>query len=797
MTTHMLSDVKTALQGARIEAIHPGLRFHRLLKPGNGEITKRSLADLAIDQPFQDGGLRERVVTQLREWLTAVGAELFELRSKEPLALHLAAASVAENAAMCFHPIYGFPYIPGSGLKGLARNYAETYWVPAQTDPTAAFLTVERIFGWAPGSRERRAIDKIGKTHTEQKPWIPLVSERQQQESSARGSVIFHDAYPTTEPQLQIDIVNPHYPKYYQGNDLPVEWDSPVPVPFLSLVAKNSFLFALQPCNGTTTQKDLETAKNFLLWGLTVLGAGAKTASGYGRFSKTNQDVQFQPNPKEKPSRVVNVSLLTPAFYAGNSEDRGQSCTFRGGTLRGLLRYWWRTIYTGILRDPGDLRRLERIVWGGVGEFGEHGAALSSPVSISVVAKSTNPPAEQFNRNDLVEHFNFDTPRREQKRTSGLGFVTFGMSDGGKQRYCLSEGAWAIQIAARRPTELPDAKRISPRDLVDQTILALWLLCQLGGSGSKARHGFGALTLAPTLPLTNLIDGLRLSHSSLDELVTDMQTVVTRAQSFAISVLGSAAVLTRPVTEPASASLPWLLEGNRWQHFVKEYQLRPGQPWVWMDQIGNAKQSIAKRYAHQLEKRGLGLPRTIPSRQRGEEWLIDGDRLKRHASPIHSRPILRNEEAFVRILAFPSKALGGFSTNSNFLHTVISDLQEELEQTRAAKHPNKPWRGASRPNAIAPVAQANRPRAGNVTPRNIRKYPEGQTLPKDMVDCQLIEEKTKKGGWKFRELGTGQVGPISNSAQVPSDKKPGDIVKLKVIFSTVGEPQGSWTKESN
>jgi len=66
-----------------------------------------------------------------------------------------------------------------------------------------------------------------------------------------------------------------------------------------------------------------------------------------------------------------------------------------------------------------------------------------------------------------------------------------------------------------------------------------------------------------------------------------------------------------------------------------------------------------------------------------------------------------------------------------------------------------------------------------------------------MVDCQLIEEKTKKGGWKFRELGTGQVGPISNSAQVPSDKKPGDIVKLKVIFSTVGEPQGSWTKESN
>ena len=51
----------------------------------------------------------------------------------------------------------------------------------------------------------------------------------------------------------------------------------------------------------------------------------------------------------------------------------------------------------------------------------------------------------------------------------------------------------------------------------------------------------------------------------------------------------------------------------------------------------------------------------------------------------------------------------------------------------------------------------------------------------DVPICVLLGEKTKKGGWKAAVKDTpGICGPIINTAEVPSDKKPGDEIKLKV-----------------
>lgn len=52
--------------------------------------------------------------------------------------------------------------------------------------------------------------------------------------------------------------------------------------------------------------------------------------------------------------------------------------------------------------------------------------------------------------------------------------------------------------------------------------------------------------------------------------------------------------------------------------------------------------------------------------------------------------------------------------------------------------------------------------------------------PGEIVECVLLEEKTKKGGWKARHEASGIEGPIQNSAAVPGDMKPGDRLKLKV-----------------
>ncbi|MCS6921550.1 MAG: type III-B CRISPR module RAMP protein Cmr6 [Elioraea sp.] len=55
--------------------------------------------------------------------------------------------------------------------------------------------------------------------------------------------------------------------------------------------------------------------------------------------------------------------------------------------------------------------------------------------------------------------------------------------------------------------------------------------------------------------------------------------------------------------------------------------------------------------------------------------------------------------------------------------------------------------------------------------------------PRDIVECVLLEEKTKKGKWKARHEASGMEGDIQNSDQVPEGAKPGDRLKLKVKIS--------------
>ncbi|MFN3484738.1 MAG: type III-B CRISPR module RAMP protein Cmr6, partial [Planctomycetota bacterium] len=82
---------------------------------------------------------------------------------------------------------------------------------------------------------------------------------------------------------------------------------------------------------------------------------------------------------------------------------------------------------------------------------------------------------------------------------------------------------------------------------------------------------------------------------------------------------------------------------------------------------------------------------------------------------------------------------------------------------------------------IAPDRSATPAPAPTVTP--------GATLPKagDRVEARLLEERTKKGGWKARHEPSGLGGPIQNSADVPATKKAGDWITLVVAFVSARE----------
>jgi CRISPR-associated protein Cmr6 len=61
-----------------------------------------------------------------------------------------------------------------------------------------------------------------------------------------------------------------------------------------------------------------------------------------------------------------------------------------------------------------------------------------------------------------------------------------------------------------------------------------------------------------------------------------------------------------------------------------------------------------------------------------------------------------------------------------------------------------------------------------------------QSMPpkaNEKVDAVLLEERTKKGGWRAIHRPSGLSGDIQNSAAVPSDNNPGDTVELLVAFA--------------
>lgn len=147
-----------------------------------------------------------------------------------------------------WHPTLGVPFLPGSSVKGVVRAWVESY---NKIDEK----TITRIFG--PKELEKSV-----------------------------GSVIFFDALPKQHVRLAKDIMTPHHQGYYQGkNKNPHEWEAPNPIPFLAVDEGQKFVFAIAP-RRLQDQEDLERVEHWLIEALESMGAGAKTAVGYGRFKR-------------------------------------------------------------------------------------------------------------------------------------------------------------------------------------------------------------------------------------------------------------------------------------------------------------------------------------------------------------------------------------------------------------------------------------------------------------------------------------------------------------------------------
>ena len=727
---------------------HPGLQLDKLSPPGDQKAQKAAIE--RVRNSAGDPRLLALVSERRDAMLQHVGAARFRATTEGPLTLHLARASGLENAGIHLHPVYGFACLPGSGLKGSARAYAETVWLADQSDPATAWNDIRAVFGWAPRSEEG-------------KRWKPENAD--DPEGASAGSVVFHDAWPVRWPRLVSDVVNNHHRHYYEGEDDPGDWDDPVPAYFLSVAAGATFDFALSP--RTTDSGDgsraVVLAREWLQAALVHEGAGAKTNAGYGRFRLVDH-----PNPKvPKAARCMSghtLELVTPAFLAGAQQQK-EDCDLRPATLRGLLRWWWRTMHAAHLSRE-DLRRLETAVWGDA----ETGAALA----LSIRGEHA-PQIELFDYKDgfkpkpeFVRTHNLQRPE-DKKTTQGLFYASYGMDDGPKhekrKRYYIEPGAqWKVILSARQ-TVMPNGGGIIPAsDVLRQGETALWLLCRYSGVGSKARKGFGSFRDVDIAGIANVED--------CKQRGTDFRSTA----GFAV----------RPQHQARSSSLDEI-------YMLSPEVETPWRDWWFaIDQLGFAVQSFAQKNAHQDRKAALGLPRKIhgprndpmphqarESHRPPRNLPVSVNGRSRYASPVHYHLAPRADGALtVRMTAFPAPDLPDINTSREVLKELREHLKSELA-ARAQKHAN---RGTKPPERrVSPAPADKQEHTAGLLPK-----------PGDPVEAVLLEERTRKDGWKARHEPSGLQGPIQNSVQVSATAEPGDRVRLIVALVRPGEMAFSW-----
>ena len=186
----------------------------------------------------------------------------------------------------------GVPYIPASSVKGVCRlAYAINNVEPGNS--TIDDSIFEKYFG--------STSDKNPK----------------------RGKVIFLDVYPSEKPELKLDIMNPHFQKYYNGdkdNTKPLENEEPVPINFLVVSEGCGFTFrCLYKLSENEKKEGIEKdIEAFFETAFTEVGFGGKTAVGYGRFQ--NEKIQKRPQIQQQRSYSGDLKEALSKTYKSNEE---------------------------------------------------------------------------------------------------------------------------------------------------------------------------------------------------------------------------------------------------------------------------------------------------------------------------------------------------------------------------------------------------------------------------------------------------------------------------------------------
>lgn len=248
-------EVRPTLRAAGAQwAGHPGLWFEKFFDRWDSEEFKNIVEDgkqewiatvVGANQKAGEPTLMAEHHRRRAGLIKALGGFAASLILQSPFVTGLGYEHPIENGFQ-WHPLLGTPYLPGSGVKGLLLAWA-TKW---NDEPD-----VDRLLG---------SQEKVG-------AWMTF------------------DALPIEPVRLGCEVMTAHDAgwRIREGTDAtPSDWVSPNPIPFLVVRPGARFSFAFAPRRGGTAQsEDVARIAAWLREALDFIGAGGKTAVGFGRFA--------------------------------------------------------------------------------------------------------------------------------------------------------------------------------------------------------------------------------------------------------------------------------------------------------------------------------------------------------------------------------------------------------------------------------------------------------------------------------------------------------------------------------
>jgi CRISPR-associated protein Cmr6 len=262
---------------------HPGLLLQRFVAhPADGSEqwtrAKQAIFQSAI-QSAENPELRSLYVAAYTRWLKQVsaipGIRHDFVKSAGRLIVGLGSENVLETGIRLHHN-YGMPILPGSALKGLAAHYCHTVWgaVELKFKKDADYHNL--LFG----------------------------------NTDESGCIIFHDGWfvPNSEAApFKLDVMTPHHPKWLDGEVAPTDFDSPVPVSFLSVSGKFLIAVSWYGPSGEESNAWTERALECLREALFQWGIGGKTSSGYGLFDEAQWQKDDEAEKKKKAHEAARA----------------------------------------------------------------------------------------------------------------------------------------------------------------------------------------------------------------------------------------------------------------------------------------------------------------------------------------------------------------------------------------------------------------------------------------------------------------------------------------------------------